>query len=147
MTCGGKFRFSQNLFHSIGRKTKTQCANYLYANRNLRDLAFFSAAFGEFSLFTKILFYYDFVYCTRFLKKHYNSKTIHLIRSPVFLYFLSESPPDLKQIQSHHLRIGHVTPKMQICWRGKWKKNGFANFIPLHLPDKCISRRHRVSVN
>ena len=34
--------------------------------------------------------------------------TIHLIRSLVFLYFVSESP-NLTQIQTHHLRIGHVT--------------------------------------
>ena len=31
------------------------------------DLVFFSAAFDEFSVFTKDYFYYDFVYWTRFL--------------------------------------------------------------------------------
>ena len=72
-------------------------------------------------------------------------KTIHLIRSLVFLYFVSDSP-NLTQIQTHHLRIGHVT-LIKYKYRHLYekvkeneRKSGFAKFIATYLSScTCIS--------
>ena len=56
----------------------------------------------------------------------------------MFLYFVSESP-NLTRIQTHHLRIGHVTlikyKYRQLYDKGKEndRKNGFAKFIAIYF--------------
>ena len=67
-------------------------------------------------------------------------KTIHLIRSLVFLYFVSESP------NLHHLCICHVT-LIKYKYRELYekvkeneRKNGFAKFLAMYLSCcTCIS--------
>ena len=63
----------------------------------------------------------------------------------MFLYLVSESP-NLTRIQTHHLRIGHVTlikyKYRQLYDKRKEneRKNGFAKFIAMYLlSDTCIS--------
>ena len=126
----------------------TQCANHLYANRNLRYSKWWSSflpccVWRVFCVYEDLLW---FCLLDSILKQHYYLRQF-IWTEVVFLYFVSESP-NLTRIQTHHLHIGHVT-LIKYKYRQLYsttkerkmkEKNGFAKFIAMYLSScTCIS--------
>ena len=124
----------------------SQCANHLHANRNLR----YSKWWPSFLLccFWRVVCVYEelillwFCLLDSIFKQHYS--LTRFIRSEVLCFSKVSESPNLTRIQTHHLRIGHVTlikykyrqlyDKGKVKLKKKWIcKSDCNTFIELHM--------------